>query len=108
VQMACSNSSSGPGIVGITYLTAMFAIENMAQFSGGFLLLDGPTTPQTQGTDLAHNVVCLNQSIITHIFFLIIFLKTTIYTHILLLTIFLLLGGIKWNNSVNKHFSLEQ
>jgi len=42
--MAHSYSSSGPGIVGITYLTAMFAIENMAKFSGGILLLDGLST----------------------------------------------------------------
>jgi hypothetical protein len=41
VRMARSNSSSGPGIVGVTYSTAMFAIENMAKFSGGVLLLDG-------------------------------------------------------------------
>jgi len=44
VRMACSNSSSGPGIVGITYSTTMFAIENMAKFSGGILLLDGLST----------------------------------------------------------------
>jgi len=44
VRMACSNSSSGPGIVGVTYSTAMFAIENMAKFSGGILLLDGLST----------------------------------------------------------------
>jgi len=44
VRMACSNSSSRPGIVGITYSTAMFAIENMAKFSGGLLLLDGLST----------------------------------------------------------------
>jgi len=44
VRMALSNSSSGPGIVGVTYSTAMFAIENMAKFSGGILLLDGLST----------------------------------------------------------------
>jgi len=44
VRMACSNSSSGPGIVSVTYSTAMFAIENMAKFSGGILLLDGLST----------------------------------------------------------------
>jgi len=44
VRMAHSNSSRGPGIVGVTYLTAMFAIENMAKFSGSLLLLDGLST----------------------------------------------------------------
>jgi len=39
VKMACSNSSSGPGIVGITYSTTMFAIENMAKFSGAYYCL---------------------------------------------------------------------
>jgi len=42
--MACSHSSSGPGIIGVTYSTTMFAIENMAKFSGGILLLDGLST----------------------------------------------------------------
>jgi len=41
VRKARSNSSSGPGIVSVTYSTTMFAIENMAKFSGGILLLDG-------------------------------------------------------------------
>jgi len=44
VRMACSNSSSEPGIVGIIYSTTMFAIENIAKFSGGILLLDGLST----------------------------------------------------------------
>jgi len=44
VRMAGSNSSNGPGIVGVTYSTTMFAIENMAKFSGGLLLLDGLST----------------------------------------------------------------
>jgi len=44
VRMAFSNSSSGPGIVSVTYSTAMFTIENMAKFSGSLLLLDGLST----------------------------------------------------------------
>jgi len=42
--MAHSNSSSGPGIVGVTYSATMLAIENVAKFSGGLLLLDGLST----------------------------------------------------------------
>jgi len=42
--MAHSNSSSGPGIVGVTYSATILAIENVAKFSGGLLLLDGLST----------------------------------------------------------------
>jgi len=50
--MALSNSSSGPGIVGVTYSTTMFAIENMAKFSGGILLLDGLSTNMANNKEI--------------------------------------------------------
>jgi hypothetical protein len=41
VRLARANASNGPGIVGVTYTTALVAIENMAKFTNGVLLLDG-------------------------------------------------------------------